>query len=284
MNLNSMYRKVISRTFVALTIACVTMLIFSGCEDVIELPLRDVSPRLVIEGHLSERIGWSYFRISRTTNFYNPTTTEPVSGALVIVGDTSGRIDTLRESSVEDGFYQFGSLAAQSGQVYTANVTVDGKSYSATTSCSQFVMIDSLDAIYQPGAGVGPESDEGYRLHVYFRDSVGVSDYVRIVPYRNNRRLGDIYLYDGRFSDGNPVNYDYFLKVFQLGDTVLVDLFSMNREMYDYYVTLYEVIATEEGGNGFGDVTPANPNSNWSNDALGYFGAFRVSRETLVVE
>ncbi len=262
----------------------VLQFIIVGCEDVIDLPLRNAEPRIVIEGHLSERIGWSFFRLSRTTDFYNPSTTEPVTGAQIIVSDSSGRADTLRESSVEDGLYLFRSLAVQSGQLYSATVSVDGTTYSATSSCSQFIRIDSLDAIYQPGGGVGLDADEGYRLHVYFRDSVNVPDYARIVPYRNNRRLGDIYLYDGRFSDGNPVNYEYFLKVFQLGDTVLVDLYSMNRDLYDYYTTLYEVIATEEGGNGFGDVTPANPNSNWSNGALGYFGAFRVSRETLIVE
>jgi hypothetical protein len=273
-----------SRAVVFISIVAAAMFVANGCEDVIDLPLRDASPQIVIEGHLSERIGWSYFRISRTTSFYTPAATAPVSDAFIIVSDSSGRADTLRESSVEDGLYLFRTLAIQSGQLYTANVSVDGKTYTATTSAAQFIMIDSLDAVYQPGGGVGLDEEEGYRLHVYFQDRVGMPDYARIVPYRNNRRLGDIYLYDGRFSDGNPINYEYFLKVFQLGDTVLVDLYSMNRDLYDYYTTLYEVLATEEGGNGFGDVTPANPNSNWSNGALGYFGAFRVSRETLVVE
>ncbi len=53
--------------------------------------------------------------------------------------------------------------------------------------------------------------------------------------------------------------------------------------MYYYFLTLAEVWASKDGGGSF-DATPANPNTNWSGGALGYFGAFNVDRDGIIVE
>jgi hypothetical protein len=50
----------------------------------------------------------------------------------------------------------------------------------------------------------------------------------------------------------------------------------MDRVMYDYFQTLAEVWIYNEVTD-FTDATPANPNTNWSGGALGYFGAFNAT-------
>ena len=63
------------------------------------------------------------------------------------------------------------------------------------------------------------------------------------------------------------------------GDTVVVELQTLDRATYDYYRTLFPIL---DGG--LGTPNPANPESNLSNDALGYFGACTISRDTIIVQ
>ena len=54
---------------------------------------------------------------------------------------------------------------------------------------------------------------------------------------------------------------------------------SIDKSTYDYYRTLADLLYT----NPFFGSTPANPNTNLSNGALGYFGSYSSSFKTLVV-
>jgi hypothetical protein len=157
------------------------------------------------------------------------------------------------------------------GRTYRASVTVDGKTYEALTTMPEEIRIDSLRGEYQEGGGVGPEEDEGYRLHVFFTDPPDRPDSARLIPYNDK----NYYLYNGRYSDGNVVEYDYFFHAYPQGWR-LVELRTMDRVMYDYFQTLAEVWIYNEVTD-FTDATPANPNTNWSGGALGYFGAFNAT-------
>lgn len=258
------------------------LLTLCGCEDVIDLNLSSVEPRIVIEGvvdtpdQIHERC---YFYITRTTDFYDPTVVEGVSGALVVVTNDQGQADTLVGQSNDYGLYIRPVVRLFKPRMnYTAVVTVEGQEYTAFATMPEYTPIDSIGFEYQSGGGYGIYTDEGYRLHVYFRDQPDSDDYARIeLPPRN----GDFYLYDGRFSDGNSIDYEYFLIVFPPGVSIDVTLTALEKPMFDYLVTLSEVAANVEG-NSF-DVSPANPNSNWSNEALGYFGAFNKSVRSVEV-
>lgn len=253
-----------------------------GCEDKIQVDLKNSEPRLVIEGHLSYRANESWFRLSRTTDFYQPNEVEGVSGALIVISDSGGFEDTLVEWSGPPGFYWNSKARGDFQKTYVATVTVDDKTYVASATMPLPIRIDSLGMSFQEGDGFGPEEDRGYRVHVFFRDRPGVPDYARIMLWHNRLFCLDYYLYDGKFSDGNVIDYDYFTDVFQIGDTVTAEIVSMDKTMYDYFVTLSEVAADKNGGTAF-DATPANPNTNWSGEALGYFGAFNWSKESLIV-
>jgi len=253
-----------------------------GCEDKIQVDLKNSEPRLVIEGHLSFWNGDSFFRVSRSTDFYQPNEVAAVSGALIVISDSIGRVDTMFESTVSPGRYENSWVSGNPQEGYLATVTIDGKTYMASTTMPLPNDVDSLRMSFEKGDGFGPEKDRGYRVHVYFRDRPGVPDYARIRLWKNQLLNQDFYLYDGKFSDGNAIDYDRFSTVYQISDTVIVEIVSMDKKMYDYFLTLSEVVATKDGGNSF-DATPANPNTNWSGGALGYFGAFCRDRERLIV-
>ncbi len=257
-------------------------LLFGGCEDVITVDLKNVEPKLVIEGVISDKELYEGFIITRTVDFYDPNLVKGVPGADIEVSDDQG--NTYEVVEHVPGVYQFESfLIPRAGRTYTAAVTIDGVTYTASSTMPAKIRIDSLSTEYQEGGGFGTDEDEGYRLHVYFDDVADRPDYARIRLRSNHSTSLNYYLYDGRYSDGNTIDYEYFFSVFQPGDNVTAELYTLDRTMYDYFLTLDEVWAREDNSGGFLDATPANPNTNWSNGALGYFGVFAVSTRAIEV-
>ncbi len=62
-------------------------------------------------------------------------------------------------------------------------------------------------------------------------------------------------------------------------DTVLLKMYCVDKNIYNYFFTL----AAVTGNNNFRSASPANPNSNISNGALGYFSAHTISQKKIVV-
>ncbi len=258
------------------------LLIFSfaiGCEDVIDVNLEDSEPMLVIEGYLTNTSGKAQFRVSRSTNFYGPNEVEMVSGASIAITDDLGNADTLieRDPDLHPGEYiSPGSFPPHPGRTYHATVIVDGRTFEASAKMEEPILIDSLGLEYEIDNELFPDEDEGWLIHVHFKDPPSRSDYARITISANGEYLPDFYLYDGRFTDGRSVDYSGFHNLLQPGDFTKVELYTLDRTMFFYFLTLSEVWASDEG-NDFLDPTPANPNTNWSGGALGYFGAFNIS-------
>jgi len=251
-----------------------------GCEEVINIELKNVEPRLVIEGVISDQPEHSWFAVSKTTDYFEPNDFPMISGAFITVTDNIGQVDTFTE--VQPGIYSAPDLVGQIGRTYNASVTVDSITYTATSSIPAPITIDSVRTEYQEGGGFGPEEDEGYRLYVNFTDPPDIPNYGRLKITLNDSLLPDYYLYDDDFTDGNPIEYDYFNQVFQIGDSLTIEYVSMDSVTFDYFRTLVSVTAYEED-NGGDPAAPANPLTNWNNDALGYFGAFSVNLRTLIV-
>ena len=78
---------------------------------------------------------------------------------------------------------------------------------------------------------------------------------------------------------GNNITIPLFTQFFELGDTVDIRFASIDANVYDYFNTLNEV------ANGSANsAAPANPNTNWSNHALGYFAAINADEVRVVIE
>ena len=275
MNKNKLLRKTSTIGTIILII-----LMLGGCEDVIQVDLNSADPRIVIEAYILDNPGISAVIISNSTDYYNPSEFALVSAELVTISDNFGNIDTLFR--IESGLYISYSVELIVNRSYTATVIVDGITYTASAMMPVPIAIDSISTEYQEGGGFGSFEEEGYRLHVYFTDLENIDDYCRLKITQNDTLLEDYYLYDGKFSDGNPIDYEYFFEVFQVDDILIIDLYTMDYVVFDYFETLLNVIASSDGGES--NAVPANPNTNWDNDALGYFGVFAVRSDTIIVE
>lgn len=263
-------------------ISLLVVLLIAGCEDVVDVDIEDASPRLVIEGRIYN--GHASFYISRSIGLYSDEDVQPVGGATVVITDENGLSDTLVELYLSAGtFYSNRRYGTDTGVTYHAAVTVGGQTYTASTTMPPYIPIDSLGTEFTEGIGAHDELVDGYQIHVHFQDAADRADYARIKLHRDGAVYTEYALYDDRFTDGNAVDYEYEFYVFQPGNEIDVEFVSMDRVMYEYFQTLAEVWISEDGGSIL-DASPANPNTNWSGDALGYFGAFVSSYSSIRVQ
>ena len=251
-----------------------------GCEEVIEINLNSSDPKIVIEGTVTDQVGPYVVKISQTTDYYNPGDYPLISGADVTISDNYGNTDRLVET--ESGIYQTDSLQGIPGRTYSLHVELNGESYTAVSTMPVAIEIDSL-YYTQEENGFRKDSDEQYEVTCVFTDRTGTDDFCRLKIYRNNAVEVGYALYNGRLSDGNVIEFDRFQAEFEENDRVKIQLYSIDPATYEYYSTLSEVLASDSRGIISTEV-PANPVSNLSGDALGYFGAFTVRSDSIVIK
>jgi hypothetical protein len=119
-------------------------------------------------------------------------------------------------------------------------------------------------------------------MKAHFQDSVGVQNYYRVLIAKNDtlyNKAFDYYIFDDKIRDGQYIDAPLFTTFFKPGDTVNVELLSMDAGVYDYFNTLSEILTSDANTS----AAPANPNSNFNNGALGYFAAYATSKKSIRV-
>lgn len=265
----------IRSVYTFLTTAC--MLSFISCQDVIDIDLNSKEPAIVIEGNVTDQAGPYYVRVTRTVDFDQPNVFPGVSGAVVTLSDNSGNAEVLSELS--PGTYATNAantFAGVPGKNYFLKVETGGNEYSATSHLAPPV---EIDAIYDDSLTFGGISNK--YVNVVFTDPAGVKNYYRIIEVINGKELDRINLSNDEFEDGQQITVPVFSDEdpkLKSGDTVTIILQVIDEKVFDYFLELIQVI-----NNGGQSAAPANPASNISNNALGYFSAHSVRSKTFVV-
>lgn len=262
-------------------ILLVTSILFS-CEEVINVDLNNVTPRIVIEAVVTDQDEPSTVKISKTGNFFDATTFPTVSGAIVIIYDNLGNIDSLKE--ITPGVYKTSTLKGVVGNTYTLSVMIDGKEYKSVAQMSQPTDIDSLTYKFNPNTGPGQGKNPGYDFHCYFKDKPLIRDYCLLKLYINGKKDDTYFLYTGKYNSDELVDFNRFRQKFKKNDTIKIELLNLEFPVYDYFSTLNDIMAGEGMRGIVSTGTPANPNTNITNGALGYFAAYSVKSSTIIIK
>jgi len=263
----------------------ITILILStlaSCEKVIDIQLNDTEPVLVIEGNITDMDDTHYVYISKTVPFSAPSTQSPVEGALVhiieqrpsisILDDTMIRSDrTFTE--VQPGVYELRNYRGYSGRKYTLQVSVEGQQYTASSTMPENTPIDSIGTVTDNIFG-----DEQKTVGVVYQDPPGVKNYYRYLVMVNGKPSNLVFAYNDKFNDGKQVQRNFYDDDLDLktNDAVMVEQQCIDAAVYKYFNGIQS--------NNPGAAAPANPVSNFSNGALGYFSAHTVSRAATSIE
>jgi hypothetical protein len=262
-----------------IVLSILSVIVFSGCQKVINVDLNEAAPRIVIEGVINDRRGPYTVTISKSGSFFNQPLLPPVSGALTIITDSSGTIDTLKE--VNPGVYLTSKTRGIPGRTYTLKVISERQEYSGTSTMFSHVNIDSLTLVKEESQhfifGGNNQNDTHLEIHCFFRDP-GEKNFYRMKVFKNDSiNTASYRLYDDQYTNGEITE----LRVAHatVGDRFRIELLSLDKQTYEYYRTLEDLLFSNPI---FGS-TPANPENNLSNGALGYFGAYAVSSRTVTI-
>ncbi len=265
----------------------VLLLALSSCQKIVSIDLNAAAPRIVIEGNITDQHDTTSVVISKTgTYFSSNINVPPVSHALVTISDELGNRDTLKEAW--NGTYQSPALKGIAGKRYTLNVLSEGNAYSAVSDMPKKVLIDSLYSIQvrERNGGIG------FDIYVVFRDPAESGNFYRIRPRVNSLPPDSIngarnFLYNDKLANGTEITERIGVRIHNgdkgsiaVGDTITVDLLSIDQATYDYNKTLQAIRSSDQSATA---LSPANPNTNLTNGSLGYFAAYAYDSKRIIL-
>lgn len=252
---------------------------FTACEEVIILELENAEPRLVIEAVVDVSEQKATFLITESNGFYESSTLKTIDNATVtlILGNGS----TLNVPTQGNGVYTLENLSVSEGEVLSVAIVVEGVEYRATTTAPHSVQLDSLSAEEVTGFGPGnPTGNEtSYRVSTFWTDVANKESFYKIKAIKNDTLQTEFTtLIEDVGNDGTSF-FRPFRQTFSEGDTVTMQLFSLDKLSFRYFQELSAAV-----GQGFNSTTPFNPKSVFTNNALGYFTVVQKSEKNIVLD
>ena len=272
----------------------IAVLVSWGCQEIIDVDLTQSEKKLVIEGRLVNERSFQKIKISESLNYYDTAGLSPFKDAEVVLLDDDNNLITQFNYKSEDSAYTTSTpVALQVGQEYTLQIEAKGERLEANGTILENATLDSLyylsdkelESIGQPSFG------EGYFLFVngslnnegieYFKLDVTVND-----TLQNSR---------GDFSN-SVLTSEFFGKEFQAlpvpglfeeEDSVSLELYTLNEDVYQYYVEFINLLFNDGG---VFSPPPVNPTTNIKNltdpenEPLGFIQFSAVQRKSIVIK
>jgi len=258
------------------SVIIVTTILLSSCEKIIDYELNTTSPKLVIEANLTDDPDYSSVTLSKSKNFTDNNTFEPISNAIVVITDNAGNIDTLKET--EPGTYKPLKISGISGRVYNLTVTSENKTYTAQSQMPNIVHFDSIG--FTTVSAFGQSATFAIP---YFQDPADEVNYFRFIEYVNGERSTSIFIWDdaqknGKYNKESLRSFSDEVKI-ENGKPIEIVMMSVDANVYKYFYSLSQIIG-DSGPDASG--TPSNPLTNISGGALGYFSACTFQKKSTI--
>lgn len=257
-------------------------LLLQSCEDVINVNLKNTTPRLVVEGSISNLSDSVRIMLHKSTDYFKPIDFAPVANATVSINDSYGNTYVLFNNS--NGTYSIKGIHSFPDDQFTLNITSDGELYEATTQMPNLVKIDSV--IIEKS--IQHFNKSRIKISILIKDPAGVANFYQVKVFKNDSLLNAtrLALYSDRYFDGKSTKIDvtsrrFGTPRFEVNDIVKIQLINIDKMMYDYFQVLRDNTDSE---NILSASTPSNPPNNITNGALGYFAAWSISEKTVIIK
>jgi hypothetical protein len=249
------------RLFISLLLLSVVI----ACEKEIDIDLNSTDPKLVIEALLDDSGKGAWVKLSKTVNFSDTFGPPIQSGALVVLvrlADNSR--DTLQQ--LLDSAYVLPAYVPVYGEQYAFEITHQGDFYRALARMPQPVNLDSL--VIEPTFGPGglpsfPPNRRNALLYAYYSDPAGERNYYQLQAFQNDTATTNLFLYNDEINSGMQQISPVFVQT-TINGRIRVELHHIEGAVFRYLTNLNTNI-------GQGSASPANPISNFSGGAMGYF-------------
>jgi len=251
-----------------LTTALLGLLSLTSCEDVIELDLDSSEPQTIIEATIDATTQTATVLLTESNSFYDSNEPTTLSGASILLIDDNGLNYSLVET--ESGLYQMDNIDLSNTTSFALSIDSNGELYEASAEVPSQVALDSI-IVTSGGPPFGGDGSE--MVIAQFEDAPDVKNYYRIKAYENDTLLAATYtLIDDEFRGDGEVTSIGVRALFEVENTVTLELLSTSKGYYDYFLQL-----SSQSGDGGNSTTPFNPKGNFTNNGVGYFGIYHTS-------
>lgn len=249
------------------TIVLFCSIVISSCTKVIDVDLNSQDPKYVIEGFVT--LGETTHRISITKSLNIDESSEfpTVDNATVTLTDDLGNSQNM--TLVAPGIYEVTGFTVAEDRIYTLTISVDSKVFIASEKMPQTVILDTLQTF---PFSFGPTTINA--IVPVRMDPAGIENFYQFNLYANDTLISGIYIQSDQYNDGNVMMEPIFADGIDSGDTIDVEMFGISEVVYDYFFTLLQNLQ---------GATPANPTSNFSGGALGYFSVRTKQVKQIVI-
>lgn len=237
------------------------------------MDLNNVDPKYVIEADLNDISSTQVIKVSQTVNFDEDIPYKPISNATVVVTDVQG--NELVFTSVGDGSYVRSNFRPILNGKYSLKVVIGNEVFLSTTQRFPYVDIDSF------GIEKKKIFNEDYYIVAFrFNDPIDVENYYKYSYSVNGGPFRFSSVYSDKFNNGLFVTHE-IVERDEDKKVVKDDLITVRRECISKDV--FTFWSQLEGLNP-GSAAPANPDSNISNGAVGYFSVSSARLYTVKIE
>lgn len=271
---------------------------FSCGEEEISINLDSEDPRLVVEGYVTTDNSPFYVVLTLSSEYFSNEEAPSVSGANVTINDGTTTYQLYETSS---GLYQ--TQTSQKGEIgknYELSITgldIDNDGTTEDYTAESYLYPEnSLDSTALEFYSIN--GTDYWKVRIWAVDDANIDNYYLFKTYTPSYNItpniADMgYAEDTYFNGNNVVGTDviWFVEnsddedeieyVLNLGDTIIVEMDGITEEYYNYI----NAVAEETSANvPIFSGPSANVPSNISNNALGFFTAYSISRDTILVD
>jgi Domain of unknown function (DUF4249) len=230
---------------------------FLSCDTVIHPTLQSATPVYIVDAFINNKPDTQVIRVTYSQPYFEETVPPGVSGASVVVTDNDANLYTFAENPKEKGAYIWVPSTTPLGRVgnhYMLVIKINNENLLAQSTMGRVPPIDSIT--FQANDR-NDGTKEFYRAQFWAVDLRGPGDTYWIKTYKNGMLLNkpeDLNLaYDAAFSKGsnfdgytfiqpirNGINpndtdaNDKRLSPYSLGDSVYVEIHSLNEATFDF--------------------------------------------------
>ena len=266
-----------------------------SCEDPISVDLPSEESFVVVEGWITDQPGPYRVKLSQTLPFGSDQLSSKVSNASVEIVNHRQERFQLSEDPANPGEYltDSASLIGTVGHSYFLEIRWSGYHItSAFETMREVPEFDTLTFSFLPSVFERETLSfrSGYLISGIVTDPDTRNNYYRWKVSKNGalfNKAEDLILITDRFFNGKRFVYELSSILFQVGDTVAIEQYSLNQRAFDFLRNLN----IQAAGLGKSSSTPPAlvrgnlTNLNNENEViLGYFGASSISKASTIIE
>ncbi len=262
------------------------LLIFTSCEDVIDVDVPEGEPRLVVDASFEFYLDETPvdveggIKLTLSAPFFDETL-PTVSNATVFVTNLSDNSIVNFEETAEPGLYlpENGIIIIPDfATQYELTVIYENETYKATTELFPTVPIDNIEQ----GDGTLFDGDET-EIIISFTDDGARDDF-----YLFDFDFNLLEVSEDRFYQGEAFNFSYFYEDMVAGRDITIKILGIDKQYFNYASLLIEQ-SDQDGGGPF-QTPPALlrgnviNTTNPDNYALGYFNLSEANRFEFTIQ